>query len=52
MITNITRFSGTNQRIYIKVKGTLALGFIKTGEKNLFYRDSTGNHLYNTGHVK
>lgn len=31
VITNITRFSGTNQRIYIKTSGNQALGFVKSG---------------------
>lgn len=43
VITSLTKFSGTNQRIYIKIEGTQAVGFVKTGERNLFYRDYVGN---------
>lgn len=39
VITNSLKFNGTDHRIYIKVKDNKALGFIKVGEKNLFYRD-------------
>lgn len=39
VITNSIRFLGTDHRIYIKVKDNKALGFLKVGEKNLFYRD-------------
>ena len=39
IITNTIKFYGTDQRIYIKVSGTKALGFIKVGEKKLFYHD-------------
>ena len=38
-ITSALRFVGSDHRIYIKVKEDHALGFIKVGEKNLFYRD-------------
>ena len=38
VITSTTKFYGTDQRIYIKVAGTKALGFVKVGEKKLFYR--------------
>lgn len=38
----MTKFSGTTQRIYVKIKGSEAVGFVKVGEKNLFYRDVTG----------
>jgi hypothetical protein len=43
VITNLTKFSGTSQRIYIKLEGSKAMGFLKTGEKRLFYRDLLGN---------
>lgn len=39
IITTTTKFYGTDQRIYIKVAGNKALGFIKVGEKKLFYHD-------------
>ena len=39
VITSTTKFYGTDQRIYIKVAGTKALGFVKVGEKKLFYHD-------------
>jgi hypothetical protein len=39
IITSTTKFFGTDQRIYIKVQDNKALGFVKVGEKKLFYRD-------------
>lgn len=39
IITNTIKFYGTDQRIYIKIAGTKALGFVKVGEKKLFYHD-------------
>lgn len=39
IITSSIKFTGTDHRIYIKVKDNKALGFVKVGEKNLFYRD-------------
>jgi alpha-tubulin N-acetyltransferase 1 len=39
VITTTTKFYGTDQRIYIKVCGNKALGFIKVGERKLFYHD-------------
>ena len=39
IITNSIIFLNSNQRIYIKVKENRVLGFIKVGERNLFYRD-------------
>jgi hypothetical protein len=39
VITTPAKFYGTDHRIYIKVAGTKALGFVKVGEKRLFYHD-------------
>lgn len=39
IITTTIKFYNTDQRIYIKVSGTKALGFVKVGEKKLFYHD-------------
>jgi hypothetical protein len=39
VITTTTKFYSTDQRIYIKVSGSKALGFVKVGEKKLFYHD-------------
>ena len=47
VITSTIRFFGSDHRIYIKVKDEKALGFVKVGEKTLFYRDYV-NFLYNT----
>ena len=38
-ITSSIKFFGSDHRIYIKAKENLALGFMKVGEKKLFYRD-------------
>ena len=38
-ITSSIKFLGSDHRIFIKVKENLALGFMKVGEKKLFYRD-------------
>ena len=45
VITTTTKFYSTDQRIYIKVSGSKALGFVKVGEKKLFYHDYVSNHL-------
>jgi len=34
------KFSGSDHRIYIKVEDNKALGFIRVGEKKLFYHDN------------
>lgn len=39
IITTTIKFYGTDQRIYIKVAENKALGFVKVGEKKLFYHD-------------
>jgi hypothetical protein len=39
IITTTGKFYGTDQRMYIKVSGNKALGFVKVGEKKLFYHD-------------
>ena len=39
IITTPSKFYGTDQRMYIKVAGNKALGFVKVGEKKLFYHD-------------
>lgn len=39
IITTTIKFFNTDQRIYIKVSGNKALGFVKVGEKKLFYHD-------------
>ena len=39
IITTLLKFSGSDQRIYMKIKGEKALGFVRVGEKALFYRD-------------
>lgn len=39
IITNAIKFTGSEHRIYVKVQGSKVLGFLKVGEKNLFYRD-------------
>lgn len=39
VITTTIKFFGTDQRILIKVSGNKALGFVKVGEKKLFYHD-------------
>lgn len=39
IITTTIKFYGTDQRIYIKVAGSKAMGFVKVGEKKLFYHD-------------
>ena len=41
-ITSMSRFAGTNQRVYLKVKGSTVLGLLKVGERTLFHRDITG----------
>ena len=38
-ITTNAKFYGSEHRIYLKVVGNKALGFIKVGEKKLFYHD-------------
>ena len=42
VITNTIKFYHTDQRIYIKVSGSKTLGFVKVGERNLFFHDSVG----------
>jgi hypothetical protein len=39
VITSLVKFHGSDQRIYIKAEGRKALGFLRVGEKTLFYRD-------------
>lgn len=39
VITTTTKFYGTDQRIYIKIVANKAFGFVKVGEKKLFYHD-------------
>ena len=39
IITTFMKFSGSDHRMCIKIKGEKALGFIRVGEKALFYRD-------------
>jgi alpha-tubulin N-acetyltransferase 1 len=39
----MVKFSGTDHRIYIKVEENKAIGFIRTGEKKLFYHDNMGH---------
>ena len=45
IITNSMKFIGTDHRIYIKAKDNKVLGFIRVGQKNLFYRDFVLNCL-------
>lgn len=39
VITSMLKFMADDHRIYIKVSNDKVLGFVRTGEKNLFYRD-------------
>ena len=39
VITSLVRFSGSDQRMYIKMQDNKALGFVRVGEKALFYRN-------------
>ena len=41
-ITTFQKFAGTDHRLYIKIQEGRVMGFLKTGEKNLFYRDMVG----------
>lgn len=43
VITTYDRFLSSEARLYMKVEDNKALGFIKVGPKNLFYRDLVGN---------
>ncbi len=45
IITTTLKFYGTDQRIYIKVAGNKAMGFLKVGEKKLFYHDMVNHRL-------
>jgi alpha-tubulin N-acetyltransferase 1 len=38
----MNRFAGSDQRIYLMVKGFTVQGLLKVGSKDLFYRDQTG----------
>lgn len=42
VITTMARFSGTNQRIFLKVEGNTVEGLLKVGERTIFYRDYSG----------
>src|SRR3990167_1695884 len=42
VITTMARFSGTNQRIFLKVEGNNVEGLLKVGERTIFYRDYSG----------
>jgi alpha-tubulin N-acetyltransferase 1 len=41
-ITTMSRFAGTNQRLYLKVEKNSVQGLLKVGERTIFYRDFTG----------
>jgi alpha-tubulin N-acetyltransferase 1 len=41
-ITSYLRLAGQEQRLYLKVDGRKAIGLLKVGPKNLFYRDPFG----------
>ncbi|EAR90231.2 alpha-tubulin N-acetyltransferase (macronuclear) [Tetrahymena thermophila SB210] len=43
VITNYDKVQGTDQRVYIVAEGRTCQGFLKVGQKNLFYRDMMGN---------
>ena len=38
IVTTSNRFFSSNNRLYIKCKGNIVIGFIKVGLKNLFLR--------------
>lgn len=38
----MTRFAGSDHRLYLKVEGFTVQGFIKVGTKDLFYREASG----------
>lgn len=38
----MNRFAGSDQRIYLKIKGFTVQGLLKVGVRDLFYRESTG----------
>ena len=38
----MSRFAGSEQRLYLKVEGSRVEGMLKVGHKNLFYRDGQG----------
>lgn len=42
VITTMGRFTGTSQRLYLKVKGSTVEGLLKVGERTIFYRDYSG----------
>lgn len=42
IITSAVKFAGSDHRLYLKVEGNRAIGFLRTGEKKLFYHDSIG----------
>lgn len=42
IITSAIKFSGSDHRLYLKVEGNKAIGFLRTGEKKLFYHDNLG----------
>lgn len=41
-ITTMGKFSGTNQRLYIKASGNTVQGLLKVGERTIFYRNYAG----------
>jgi alpha-tubulin N-acetyltransferase 1 len=45
VITNFSRFSFSDHRLYIKTHNNSIIGFIKVGEKSLCYRQSNGKFL-------
>ena len=42
-ITSFGRLAYANHRLYLKIEDNKAIGYIKVGIKNLFYRDMSGN---------
>lgn len=42
VITTPSKFYSSDQRLFLKVIGNKALGFVKVGERKLFYHD----HVY------
>jgi alpha-tubulin N-acetyltransferase 1 len=43
VITTPPKFYGSDQRLYLKVSANKALGFVKVGERKLFYHDHVVN---------
>jgi len=43
VITSYTRMFGSPQKIFIRVRGSKAIGFIKIGKRKLFHTDFMGN---------